>query len=71
MHDPMTFQARLAEAYGRYADERTRMSPRSTWPQGSRRGRLCLPRLTSLVAGPRCAPLCYFPCLQWLPEVSQ
>jgi hypothetical protein len=70
MHDPMTFEARLAEAYGRYADgadaDVAALDLAEAIATGSRRGRLSLHGLPG-----SWAPECYFPCLQWLPEVSQ
>jgi hypothetical protein len=74
MHDPVTFEARLAEAYGRYADgtdaDVAALDLAAAIATGSPRGRLSLPRLTRLVgAAVRYAVL--LPCLQWLPEVSQ
>ena len=54
MPDPMTFEARLAEAYGRYADgadaDVAALDLAAAIATGSRRGRLSLPRLTWLGA---------------------
>ena len=74
MHDPMTFEARLAEAYGRYADgadaDVAALDLAAAIATGSRRGRPSLPRPTWLVgAAVRAAVL--LPVSQWLPEVSQ
>jgi CubicO group peptidase (beta-lactamase class C family) len=53
MHDPMTFEARLVEAHGRYADgadaDIAALDPAAAIATGSRRGRRSLPRLTWLV----------------------
>ena len=53
MHDRMTFEARLAEAYGRYADgadaDVAALDLAAAIATGSRRGRLSLTRLTWLV----------------------
>ena len=70
MHDPMTFEGRLAEARAATRTEPTLMSPRSTWPQRSRRARDAAGFPCHGLPGPW-APQVYFPCLQWLPEVSQ
>ena len=74
MHDPMTFEARLAEAYGRCADgadaDVAALDLAAAIATGSRRGRLSCNGLPSSWA-PRRATQCFFPCLQWLPEVSQ
>ena len=70
MYDPMTFEARLAEAYDRYADgadaDVAALDLAAAIPTGSRRGRLPCHGVPG-----SWATQCYFPCLQWLPEVSQ
>ena len=80
MHDPMTLEVRLAKAYGRYADgadaDVAALDLAAAIATGSRRGRRPwndLPARQRRFPGPG-APLAKasnFPCLQWLPEVSQ
>jgi hypothetical protein len=70
MHDPMTLEARLAEAHSRYADGADALDLAAAIATGLRRGRLPYHGLPGSWA-PRCAPQCYFPCLKWLSEVSQ
>jgi hypothetical protein len=70
MHDPMTLEARLAEAQGSYANGAdahvAALDLAAVIATGSRRGRLPCHGLPG-----SWAPQCKFPCLQGLPEVSQ
>jgi hypothetical protein len=74
MHDPMTFEAHRAGAYGRYADgadaDVAALDLAAAIATGSGRDRLPCHGLSGSWAV-RCAPQWYFPCLQWIPEVSQ